>query len=100
MAFYSHCLPYWSYFLKRAVPSDLPFFYINTARFDRKAYYRSMLKENGSGAIPLFFCLNDVGEPGQDDTRHADMREFLNAYFPQPSSAEKRGTGMKSGARA
>lgn len=97
MAFYSHCLPYWSYTHKRAVPVDAPFYYINTGRFDRKVYYASMLREKGSGCLPLFFCLNDAGEPKPGDTRHTDMRNFLRAFFPDPcefEKAESKGGGM------
>lgn len=89
MAFYCHCLPYWTYAHKKAVPFDLPFYYINTARFDRKVYYTSMLKEKNSGVLPLFFCLNDVGTPRVGDTRHSDMRDFLTAFYPEPSSFER-----------
>lgn len=88
MAFYSHCLPHWSYMHGKSVPVDLPFYYINTARFDRKVYYDSMLREKDSGVLPLFFCLNDVGEPHEGDVRHEDMRRFLEAFFPSPSQFE------------
>ena len=88
MAFYSHCLPIWAYTLKNAVPVDVPFYYINTARFDRNAYYTAILREKDKGTLPLFFCLNDVGEPKPGDRRHEDMRLFLQALFPFASEFE------------
>jgi len=89
MAFYSHCLPSWAYTHKKAVPVDLPFFYINTSRFDRKAYYDGMLKEKNSDALPLFFCLNDVGGDDEDVERIGDMQLFLRNFFPRASQFEK-----------
>jgi hypothetical protein len=89
MAFYCHILPLWSATFKRAVPLDAPFLYINTVRWDHEAYYSGMLREKGSPAMPLFFCLNDVGEPLKGDVRQRDMRRFLRAYFPEPSSFER-----------
>jgi hypothetical protein len=41
--------------------------------------------------MPLFFCLNDVGESWEGDDRQEDMRRFLQEYFPAPSSFEKAG---------
>lgn len=96
MAFYSHCLPHWSYAFGRAVPFDLPFYYINTARFDRHTYYACLLREKGDEAMPLFFCLNDVGEMKPEDNRHDDMRDFLEAFFPSPSPYEKQNAAAES----
>jgi hypothetical protein len=91
MAFYCHALPLWTYARKRAVPLDAPFYYINTVRYDREAYYQAMLREKGSEVMPLFFCLNDVGESWEGDDRQEDMRRFLQRYFPEPSSFESEG---------
>ncbi len=89
MAFYCHPLPLWCYAQKRCVPVDTPFYYINTARFDRMAHYTAMLREKDQDVLPLFYCLNDVGELQETHSRHADMQIFLAAFYPEPSSFER-----------
>lgn len=91
MAFYCHAIPLWAYAAKRAVPCDAPYYYINTKRFDRRTYYEALLREKGTATLPLFFCLNDVGEVGKVLKKHSwqkDMADFLEAFFPEPSAFE------------
>ena len=88
MAFNCHAAPLWAYAVKRGVPCDLPYYYINTKRPDRGAYYAAILRQQGARTQPLFFCLNDGGGAGLFDWRK-DMAEFLEAYYPRPSSFER-----------
>lgn len=88
IAFYCHALPFLSYTDKKSVPVDIPFYYINTNRFDRKTYYTSMLTEQNSGVLPLAICLNTVGERHPGHSRHKDMKRFLTSFYPQPSNFE------------
>ena len=91
MAFYCHALCLWTYINKRAVPCDVPFYYVNTKRIDRHAWYADILKEKDSGFTPLFFCLNDVGQARVIiGDWHKEQAEFLETFFPYPSSFEKQ----------
>ena len=88
MAFYSHAIPLLSFMRKRAVPCDVPSYYINTKRVFRRMFYRSLLAGGHERGMPPFFCLNDVGDAPQGHTWERDMRQFLEAFFPEPSSFE------------
>ena len=88
MAFACHAAPLLACALKRVVPRDMPFYYINAKRFDRLTYYEAMLREKDLGTLPPFLCLNDVGDAPEDDPWQLDMQAFLQAYYPAPSSFE------------
>ena len=88
MAFYCHALPFLSYMRKKSIPVDIPFYYINTNRFDRNTYYISMVKEQNQGVLPLAICLNTVGERHPRHPRHTDMKNFLRTFYPRPSGFE------------
>jgi hypothetical protein len=89
MTFSSHAIPLWAFAEKRAVPCDVPYYYINAKRFDRKTYYATMLRQKDTGTLPFFFCLNDVGEAPPGHTWRSDLREFLAAFYPVPSPFER-----------
>lgn len=85
-----HAAPLLAYAQKQTVPRDVPYYYINSKRFDRMAYYEAMLREKDLGSLPPFLCLNDVGDGVKGDSWRADMQSFLQAYFPSPASFEKQ----------
>lgn len=89
MAFYCHAIPLWAYAKGRAVPVDVPFYYMNTKRFDRKTYYSALLKEKDSPRTPALLCLNDVGDGAPGSRWRDDMANFLAAFYPAPSSFER-----------
>lgn len=91
MVFSSHAVPLFACAAKRAVPCDVPHYYINTKRFDHQAHYDALLRQKGTPCQPPFFCLNDVGDR-KSTTWQRDMENFLQAYYPTPSSFEKSGT--------
>ena len=87
MGFYCHALPIWAYALKKAVPVDAPFYYINTKRPDRRLYYRAMLQYKE--ALPPFFCLNDVQEKRQSQGWRQELAQLLDGLYPDKSEFEK-----------
>ncbi len=89
VAFYSHALPLLLYKKKRFVPCDERFYYVQTDRVDRMAYYQGILNNLASGTAPLFFCINDVGDNTGDAQWRKDLRALLTAYFPEPSPFER-----------
>lgn len=91
MAFICHAAPLLACAMKRTVPRDMPFYYINAKRFDRMTYYETMLREKNYGTLPPFLCLNDVGEPVDGDSWREDMHAFLRDFYPDISSFEKNG---------
>jgi hypothetical protein len=86
--FTCHAVPLWAYALKRTVPCDMPYYYLNGRRADRKIYYAVMLREKDADSLPPFLCINDVGETPDDHSWREDMRNFLDAYYPEASSFE------------
>ncbi|MDR1659735.1 MAG: Stealth CR1 domain-containing protein [Desulfovibrio sp.] len=88
IAMYSHGLPLWIYGQKRLVPCDERYYYVQTRRRDRAAYYRAILKSREEHVPPLFFCINDVGGSGSGRQWKEDLRYLLESYFPRPSSFE------------
>jgi hypothetical protein len=96
MAFTCHAVPLWAYTAKRAAPCDMPYYYLNGRRADRAVYYAAMLREKGSDSLPPFLCINDAGETPAEETPAGgawieDMRDFLEAYYPEPSGFERGG---------
>jgi hypothetical protein len=91
MVFTCHAVQLWAYAVKRTVPCDMPYYYLNSRRADRKIYYAAMLREKNSDSLPPFLCINDVGEAPEEHTWRKDMRDFLDAYYPEPSSFESGG---------
>ena len=88
MAFPCHAVPLLGYARKQTVPRDMPFYYINAKRFDRRTYYEIMLRDKDRGSLPPFLCLNDVGDASGNHSWRKDMRAFLRAFYPEPSSFE------------
>jgi hypothetical protein len=92
MAFTCHAVQLWAYAMKRTVPCDMPYYYLNNKRADRAIYYTAMLREKDADSLPPFLCINDVGEAPEGHTWREDMRAFLDAYYPIPSSFENGGS--------
>ena len=91
MAFWSHAIPLYACATGQAVPCDATYYYINTKRYDRRAHYAALLRQKGTDSQPLFFCLNDAGERFWPHSWREDMADFLQAYYPEPSTFERRG---------
>ncbi len=89
MAFYCHMAPLWGYAARRALPCDLPYYYINTKRPDRMAYYRALLRERADSPL-LFYCLNDAEGGRERHLWREDMAAFLHARYPKKSVFERR----------
>lgn len=87
MAFPCHAVPLLAYIRKQAVPKDMPYYYINSKRFDRNTYYEVMLREKENGDLPPFLCINDVGD-GVSTLWQDDMHNFLKAFYPDKSAFE------------
>jgi hypothetical protein len=90
LALYSHALPLWIYHKKRLIPCDERYYYVQTRRRDRIAYYRAILRSRRDRVPPLFFCINDVGDRAAGQWRK-DLRNLLGAYYPAPSAYEATG---------
>ena len=88
LALYSHALPLLLYRRKRLVPCDERYFYVQTARRDRVAYYRAILQSKRDHVPPLFFCINDVGDMQRQKQWRVDLRTMLESYYPNPSPFE------------
>lgn len=88
LALYSHALPLWIYRQKRLVPCDERYYYVQTARRDRIAYYKAILRSNRDHVPPLFFCINDVGDMTSQKQWRIDLRTMLECYYPEPSAFE------------
>lgn len=89
LVFPSHAIPLWAYAYRKTVPCDQTFYYLNTKRYDRRLYYSILLREQDSGTLPLFFCLNDVGDGDTDLLWRRDLADFLNAFYPEPGTWER-----------
>lgn len=90
LAFAPQALPLYACARKRGVPCDVPHYYINTKRFDRRVHYEALLRQKGSDCQPPFFCLNDVGDRRVRNWRE-EMTAFLQDFFPTASSFERKG---------
>ena len=88
VAMYSHALPLWIYGQKRLVPCDERYYYVQTNRIDRIAYYKAILNSKAEHTPPLFFCINDVGDQGDQQQWRKDLGLLLTAYYPIPSPFE------------
>ena len=85
---YSHAAPLLMYGQKRVVPRDERYYYVQTRRRDRLAYYSGLARSRRDGVPPLFFCINDVGDENWGDWR-SELRALMETYFPEPSSFER-----------
>ena len=85
---YSHATPLLMYPRKRVIPSDQRYFYVQTKRWDRAAYYRGIVRSQNDAAPPFFFCINDVGSD-TGTAWHNDLLSLMEAYFPVPCSFER-----------
>lgn len=90
MVFYSHMAPLWAYAMRQAIPCDLPYYYINTKRLDRRAYYNALLREAEKTPL-LFYCLNDAADSREYLRWREDMAAFLRTRYPNPSLFELAG---------
>jgi hypothetical protein len=88
IAMYCHALPLWAYRKKRVVPCDERYYYVQTMRRDRAAYYKAVLHSRDDGVPPLFFCINDVGRKKDAGRWREDLHALLTAYCPHPSGFE------------
>ena len=68
------------------MPGELRYFYADIAAPETPGRLRTMLRERSFDV----FCLNDHDASGSDPVTQARMiREFLEAYYPLPSSFER-----------
>ena len=88
LSMYSHAAPLLLYGQKRVAPRDERYYYVQTRRRDRLAYYSGLASSRRDGAPPLFFCINDVGDENWGDWR-GELHALMEAYFPDPSSFER-----------
>lgn len=88
IAMYSHALPLWIYGQKRVIPCDERYYYVQTNRIDRIAYYKAILNSKTEHMPPLFFCINDVGDEGDKQQWRLDLRLLLSSYYSVPSPFE------------
>ena len=88
MAFYCHAASLYAYVFGKAVPCDVPWWYVNTKRRDRRRLYASLLEQKATGRAPLFLCLNDVPVRGRRWFWQKQLARFLEAYWPAPSPWE------------
>lgn len=100
IAMYCHALPLWAYHKKRIVPCDERYYYVQTMRRDRVAYYKAILYSRNDHVPPIFFCINDVGRKDDVGKWRDDLDLLLTAYYPQPSSFEAQSRGKRPTARA
>jgi hypothetical protein len=91
---YAHALPLLLYYQKKLVPCDERYYYVQTMRPDRLAYYQALLNSRADNAAPLFFCINDVSSKRRSKYWRDDLHTFLEAYFPAPSSFEADGRSV------
>ncbi|MDR1659737.1 MAG: Stealth CR1 domain-containing protein [Desulfovibrio sp.] len=89
IAFYCHGIPLWAYARRATVPCDVAWYYINAKRLDRRLCYAAISREKSLGTLPLFLCLNDVGEAPSGNAWHADMQTFLSGFYPDKSAFER-----------
>lgn len=88
IAMYSHALPLWIYSLRRLVPCDERYYYVQTRRRDRVAYFQAILHSQADHVPPLFFCINDVGNQSKTNQWQQDLRSLLTLYYPAASPFE------------
>lgn len=88
IAMYCHALPLWAYSKKRVVPCDERYYYVQTMRRDRVAYYKAILHSRNDHVPPIFFCINDVGREDDVGKWRDDLNTVLSAYYPKPSGFE------------
>jgi len=94
IAMYCHALPLWAYHKKRVVPCDERYYYVQTMRRDRVAYYKAILHSRNDHVAPVFFCINDVGRKMDVGRWRDDMDTLLKTYYPKPSSFEAVRSGL------
>ncbi|MDR1660716.1 MAG: Stealth CR1 domain-containing protein [Desulfovibrio sp.] len=92
MAFYCHAASLWAWVFKRAVPCDVPWWYVNVKRRDRRRLYASLLARTAEDRAPLFLCLNDVPAKGRRWFWRRQLAAFLAKRWPAPSPFETRET--------
>ncbi|MDL2316796.1 Stealth CR1 domain-containing protein [Desulfovibrio sp. OttesenSCG-928-A18] len=88
IAFNCHAAPLLAYTRRTTVPCDLTYYYMNAKRFDRRTCYEVLLRDKDSGKLPIFLCINDVGDAGPKHSWKKDMVDFLAAFYPEPSAYE------------
>ncbi|GHU02923.1 hypothetical protein FACS1894158_00080 [Betaproteobacteria bacterium] len=88
MAFYCHAASLWCFAMKKAVPCDVAYWYVNTKRRNRRSVYAALLAQKNSAFAPLFLCLNDVSPGTWAFFWRRSLIKFLQQYFPLPSPFE------------
>ncbi|MDR0827779.1 MAG: hypothetical protein LBN33_07900 [Desulfovibrio sp.] len=88
MAFYCHAASMWCYAMKKAVPCDAAYWYVNTKRRNRRSVYAALLAQKNSGRAALFLCLNDVSPGTKYFFWRRSLINFLQQYYPLPSPFE------------
>lgn len=88
MVFYCHMVPLWAYALRRGVPCDVSYYYIDAKRPDRHFYYRALREARDRDCSPFFFCLNDTGTWPERPGWREDMAAFFRERYPQSSPFE------------
>ncbi|MDN5789284.1 MAG: stealth family protein [Micrococcales bacterium] len=78
---------YYGYFTGRAVPGTIRYLYADIAMTDTPDRLASLLRRRNFDV----FCLNDMDSSTVDPLHQSTMlRDFLESYFPLPSSFERR----------
>jgi hypothetical protein len=88
LAFYCHAASMWCLVMKKAVPCDVAYWYVNTKRRNRRSLYATLLAQKNSGYAPLFLCLNDVSPGAKAFFWRRSLIKFLQQYYPLPSPFE------------
>jgi hypothetical protein len=96
MAFYCHAASLWAWVFRRAVPCDVPWWYVNVKRRDRRRLYASLLARTAEDRAPLFLCLNDVPAKGRRWFWRRQLAAFLAKRWPAPSPFETEPSGALS----
>ncbi|HEY0238624.1 MAG TPA: Stealth CR1 domain-containing protein [Friedmanniella sp.] len=82
-------LHYYLQIIGAGVTSSIPYDYVNVGRAEDHHRLRRLLHRRDRAV----FCLNDAPGPGGPPIPDETVREFLDAYFPVPSSWEAAPTG-------
>ena len=76
----------YAYALGKAVPAQISYLYLDLANPHAPRWFDALLRERNMDV----FCMNDTSmTPAQRGTSIPQLQNFLEAYFPEPSSFEK-----------
>jgi hypothetical protein len=88
IAFYSHAIPLYSSYLKKAIPCDITYYYLNIAKVDRGIYYKLLLDNKYTGQLPYYISLNDTIDKVNGNIFHSEMKDFLQKFYVYNSEFE------------